>query len=44
MSSENQRETPTARRDRLCSAFAKALKAGERPSIGDYLAHVPDSE
>jgi serine/threonine protein kinase len=44
MSSEDERETPTATRDQPCSAFAKALKAGERPSMEDYLAQVPNPE
>jgi hypothetical protein len=44
MPSEDERESPDKRRKRLCDEFGKALKAGPRPSIEDYLTRVPDSE
>jgi hypothetical protein len=44
MSSEDEQLSPLARRDRICSDFIRALKAGERPSIEDYVAKAPIPE
>ena len=41
---EDDYESPDKRRELLCSEFGKALKAGLRPTIEDYLRQVPDSE
>ncbi len=44
MPAEDERESPEKRWECLCSEFGRALKAGPRPSIEDYLTRVPHSE